>query len=115
MRCSVSVEMMWAPTSSSGPFIDLEDPNNLVWLRGFTSIDARRRALECFYDGPVWNAQKDAANATMINSDNVLLLQPTSPEHPLDSPEGSQADFGSRPAVPNCIHITSTSTRPTRT
>ena len=89
-----------------GPFIDLEDPNNFVWLRGFTSMDARRRALECFYDGPVWNAHKDAANATMVNSDNVLLLQATSPEHPLRSPEGSQADFGSRSAVPDRLHIT---------
>ncbi len=89
-----------------GPFIDLEDPNNFVWLRGFTSMDARRRALECFYDGPVWNAHKDAANATMVNSDNVLLLQATSPEHPLCSPEGRQADFGSRHAVPDRLHIT---------
>ncbi len=32
-----------------------------------------------FYGGPVWKAHREAANATMIDSDNVLLLRPASP------------------------------------
>ena len=36
----------------------------------------RAQALEAFYDGPVWKEHRDAANATMIDSDNVLLLRP---------------------------------------
>jgi len=89
-----------------GIFIDLEDPNNFVWLRGFPSMDARRRALECFYDGPVWKAHKDAANATMVNSDNVLLLHATRPEHPLAPPQGKRADVGSPNVVRDRIEIT---------
>jgi hypothetical protein len=42
-------------------------------------MPTRARALEAFYDGPVWKAHRDAANATMIDSDNVLLLRPARP------------------------------------
>lgn len=38
-------------------------------------MEQRREALTCFYDGPVWKANRDAANATMIDSDDVLLLR----------------------------------------
>ncbi len=60
-----------------GPFRDLEDPNRFVWLRGFPDMNERGRMLAAFYGGPVWQAHCDAANATMIDSDNVLLLRPT--------------------------------------
>lgn len=36
----------------------------------------RAQALGRFYGGPVWKAHRDQANATMIDSDNVLLLRP---------------------------------------
>jgi quinol monooxygenase YgiN len=59
-----------------GLFRDLDDPNRFVWLRGFPDMPARAQALGAFYGGPVWKAHRDAANATMIDSDNVLLLRP---------------------------------------
>jgi hypothetical protein len=59
-----------------GPFRDLKDPNRFVWLRGFPDMNERGRMLSAFYEGPVWRAHRDAANATMIDSDNVLLLRP---------------------------------------
>lgn len=62
-----------------GIFRDLDDPDRLVWLRGFSDMAARRRALEAFYSGPVWREHRQAANATMIDSDNVLLLRPSRP------------------------------------
>ena len=37
------------------------------------------KALTDFYSGPVWKAHRQAANATMIDSDNVLLLRPAVP------------------------------------
>ncbi len=49
---------------------------DFVWLRGFESLEARKAALEEFYFGPVWKAHRSAANATMLDSDNVLLLRP---------------------------------------
>ncbi|WP_386070613.1 NIPSNAP family protein [Tahibacter sp. UC22_41] len=59
-----------------GQFRDLDDPDRYVWLRSFSSMVARQGALQRFYAGPVWKAHRDAANATMIDSDNVLLLRP---------------------------------------
>lgn len=59
-----------------GQFRDLDDPDHFVWLRGFADMEARRRALEAFYFGPVWQGNRDTANPTMIDSDNVLLLKP---------------------------------------
>ena len=61
-----------------GQFRDLDDPDSFVWLRGFSDMRARKRGLEAFYGGPVWKAHARAANATMIDSDNVLLLRPLS-------------------------------------
>ena len=58
-----------------GQFYDLDDPNRFVWLRGFHDMSARAGSLNAFYGGPVWKAHREAANATMIDSDNVLLLR----------------------------------------
>jgi hypothetical protein len=38
-------------------------------------MDSRLAGLTAFYGGPVWKAHRDEANATMIDSDNVLLLR----------------------------------------
>jgi hypothetical protein len=59
-----------------GTFRDLDDPDRFVWLRGFANMESRKLALEAFYGGDVWKAHRDAANATMLDSDNVLLLRP---------------------------------------
>ncbi|MFJ5924362.1 NIPSNAP family protein [Kitasatospora sp. NPDC092948] len=58
-----------------GRFRDLDDPDRFVWIRAFPDMAHRRRALEAFYTGPVWRAHRDAANATMVDSDDVLLLR----------------------------------------
>ena len=62
-----------------GQFTDVDHPDRFVWLRGFPDMAVRRPALEAFYGGPVWAAHKHAANATMIDSDDVLLLRPLAP------------------------------------
>jgi quinol monooxygenase YgiN len=63
-----------------GQFRDLDDPDSFVWLRGFRDMPARARGLEAFYGGPVWRKHRDAARATMIDSDDVLLLRPARPD-----------------------------------
>jgi hypothetical protein len=62
-----------------GQFRDLDRPDRFVWLRGFRDMSSRARALTDFYGGPVWKAHREAANATMIDFDNVLLLRPALP------------------------------------
>ena len=61
-----------------GQFRRRDRPDQFVWLRGFTDMEARRQALQSFYYGPIWREHRDAANDTMIDSDNVLLLKPAS-------------------------------------
>ncbi|MEV8325905.1 NIPSNAP family protein [Kitasatospora sp. NPDC056731] len=58
-----------------GRFRDLDDPDRFVWLRSFPDMASRARALHAFYYGPVWQEHRDAANATMVDSDDVLLLR----------------------------------------
>jgi hypothetical protein len=74
-----------------GTFRDLDRPDRFVWIRGFPDMASRAASLHAFYGGPVWAAHREAANATMIDSDNVLLLRPAakgagfarpSPSHP---------------------------------
>jgi len=62
-----------------GQFRDLDDANRFVWLRGFTDMESRKKALGAFYGGPVWKAHREAANATLVDNDNVLLLHPAQP------------------------------------
>ncbi|MBB5933056.1 NIPSNAP family protein [Streptomyces zagrosensis] len=64
-----------------GQFRDLDDPDRFVWLRGFPDMATRHRALTAFYDGPVWAKHGPQANATMMDSDDVLLLRPLSAEN----------------------------------
>jgi quinol monooxygenase YgiN len=73
-----------------GQFRDLRDPDRFVWLRGFTDMASRAAALQRFYGGPVWAAHRDAANATMIDSDDVLLLRPLDGGFPLPAARGSE-------------------------
>jgi hypothetical protein len=79
-----------------GQFRDLNNPDRFVWLRGFTDMESRARQLEEFYGGPVWKEHRDAANATMIDSDNVLLLRPSSPTSGFQLEQAKPAPIGSR-------------------
>ncbi|WP_348642190.1 hypothetical protein [Mesorhizobium sp. B2-3-5] len=82
-----------------GQFRDLDRPDMFVWLRGFDSMDARKDALTAFYGGPIWAAHRDAANATMIDSDDVLLLKPAWAGAGLDlsGAERNGSSFGEKP------------------
>ncbi|KUL30918.1 NIPSNAP family protein [Actinoplanes awajinensis] len=62
-----------------GQFRDLDRPDMFVWFRGFPDMAARSRGLREFYGGPVWKQHGPAANATMLDSDDVLLLRATVP------------------------------------
>jgi NIPSNAP len=83
-------------------FRDLDDANAFVWLRGFLDMAQRARSLAEFYGGPVWAKFADAANATMLNSDNVLLLRP----------EGSSAFDLALPSSCGLLEVTTCSLPP---
>lgn len=59
-----------------GHFRDLDNPDRFVWVRGFRDMPSRAAALEAFYTGDVWKEHRDAANDTLVDHENVLLLRP---------------------------------------
>lgn len=76
-----------------GQFQDLDNPNRFVWLRGFSDMPIRAESLTAFYSGSVWKANRNAANATMVDVSNVLLLRPALPT------SGFQLENFKRPPV----------------
>ncbi|MGH3013078.1 MAG: NIPSNAP family protein [Gaiellaceae bacterium] len=79
-----------------GHFRDQVDPDRFVWLRGFRDMPSRRAALEAFYNGALWREHRDAVNATIVDSDDVLLLRPA-PGSSFGN--GAQAAGGGGPIV----------------
>src|SRR4051794_33692688 len=84
-----------------GTFRDLDDPDRFIWLRGFADMATRAQGLGDFYFGPVWQRHRAAANATIVDSDDVLLLRPAtvadsfaralSPRAPVGAPAPGRA------------------------
>lgn len=69
-----------------GQFRSASSPDAFIWLRGFPDHESRPAALSRFYDGPAWARWAAAANATMADSDNVIVLRPLAGDdrHPVD-------------------------------
>jgi hypothetical protein len=67
-----------------GHYRDLDDPDAYVWFRGFPQFEARRDALERFYGSATWFEHREAANATLLDTDNVLLLRNARPDSSFD-------------------------------
>jgi hypothetical protein len=76
-----------------GQFRNCNDPDQFVWMRGFADMQARQKALEGFYSGPIWEEYGNAASDTMIDSSNVLLLRPAR------ATSGFRIDPTTRPAL----------------
>jgi hypothetical protein len=89
-----------------GQFRDVNDPDRFVWLRGFPDMRARAEALGRFYQGPAWRRHRDEANATMIDSDDVLLLRPAGPRSGFSAPAGPRPPVGHRCAPPSLVTAT---------
>ncbi|MER6474540.1 NIPSNAP family protein [Streptomyces collinus] len=89
-----------------GQFRDLDDPDRFVWLRGFADMPRRAKALKSFYTGPVWQAHRDEANATMIDSDDVLLLRPASANGGFSVPAGARTPLGEPAPPPSLVLAT---------
>jgi hypothetical protein len=63
-----------------GQFLERNKPNGFTWLRGFHSLEERAAADAAFYYGPVWHEHAKTANDLLVDSDNVLLLEPLNTE-----------------------------------
>src|SRR5262249_26021649 len=84
-----------------GQFEDVARPDRFVWFRGFRTRATAREALTRFYGGPIWEAHRDAANATMVEWDDVHPLRPVHPSRgfPRRRPTAGQKPGTSRVLV----------------
>ena len=56
-----------------GPLLDLENPDVLIWLRAFPSLEERDRMRSAFYDGEEWKTELEAIAMQMLESYTVTL------------------------------------------
>lgn len=85
-----------------GQFRDEDHPERFVWIRAFADMKAREHALTSFYSGPAWKAHGKQAAATMIDSDNVLLLRPVDPPGGFNDLPAKRPSVGA-PAPPSAL------------
>jgi hypothetical protein len=60
-----------------GPFIDTENPNKVVWLRSFASIEERTRLKQIFYEGELWKNEMESIVMPILDSYDVILCETT--------------------------------------
>jgi hypothetical protein len=89
-----------------GQFRDLDDPDRFVWIRGFSDMVARPEGLAGFYGGPIWKSHRDAANATMIDSSNVLLLRPVRANSGFSAPRSARPPIGAGDLPSSLVGVT---------
>lgn len=51
-----------------------------TWIRGFHDMDDRAKLNAALYYGPVWKEHRTTMNDMIVDSNNVLLLQPLDPQ-----------------------------------
>jgi hypothetical protein len=81
-----------------GQFRDRDDPSRFTWIRAFSSMEARGKALNTFYFGPVWQAHRGEANPLLDDNDDVLLLRPAWPGSGFGPASGQRPPPGTQAA-----------------
>ena len=95
-----------------GQFRDVDRPDAFVWMRAFADMERRREALTAFYYGPVWAAHRDEANPMMIDSDDVLLLEPARADQSVAEHVGPRPPQGAESAGSTEIEVVICPVRP---
>ena len=62
-----------------GPFLSVEDPDSLFFMRGFPDLASREPMKAQFYEGDLWKGELEAVVMPMIESYDVAVV---------DDPEG---------------------------
>ncbi len=86
-------------------FRDIDHPDVFTWLRGFPDMPSRATSLGAFYGGPVWARHREAANRTMVSSDDVRLLRPVHPGSGF-APAGLRASPGATKIPAGLVAVT---------
>lgn len=67
-------------TIVAGDFFERKNTSGFTWIRGFHTLEDRAVVNAQFYAGSVWKEHKKTMNDLIVDSDNVMLLRPLSPE-----------------------------------
>jgi hypothetical protein len=59
-----------------GQFRIKDEDDHFFWIRGFHDMPSRKKFLNDFYYGSVWQQHRNVANGMLANNDNVCLLRP---------------------------------------
>jgi hypothetical protein len=60
-----------------GQFRSLEDDDTFVWVRAFADQEERNRQTAAFYGGELWRGELSEEAMSMIESTEVLVVEPT--------------------------------------
>lgn len=60
-----------------GQFRSLDDENTFVWIRAFRDQKERQEQSRAFYFGPAWLGERQQEAVRLIESAEVMLLEPT--------------------------------------
>jgi len=58
-----------------GLLVDLENPDTVVWLRSFSSLEERERLKKEFYEGPEWTSELEGLAMPLIDRGEVVVTQ----------------------------------------
>lgn len=61
----------------AGPFLDTEDRDVFIWLRGFPSLDERDRMKRDLYEGEEWKSELEAIAMAMLDDFSSVLTTTT--------------------------------------
>ncbi|SRR5713226_1320115 len=64
--CQISLGMKLV-----GPLLDVEDPDLIIWLRSFPSMEDRDRMKDAFYEGPLWKGELEGLVMPLLESYSV--------------------------------------------
>jgi hypothetical protein len=88
-----------------GHFRDRDDPRGFVWFRGFAHAEQRARALTAFYrESQAWQDHRAAANAALLDNDDVLLLRDARPGSGFELPAFARP-AGTQAATRNTVAV----------
>lgn len=60
-----------------GPMRDLDDPDEVHWLRAFQTLEDRDRIKEAFYSSEVWNDRIEPRVRSLIERYEASLVETT--------------------------------------
>ena len=59
----------------AGPWLSTEDPNVLVWMRGFADVKARTAMTGAFYNGSAWQNELSGIFMPILEKYDVVPVE----------------------------------------